>query len=57
MSMGAFAAMYGECTKKIGATAEWMELFLNVFSASLSIVVGTIWFVLSLFGKLENFFH
>eukprot|EP01038_Epipyxis_sp_PR26KG_P013122 gene13122-17588_t len=57
LSMGAFAAIYGELTKRIGATAESVELGLSLFSSALSIVVGTIWFVLSILGKLDKFFH
>lgn len=57
LSMGTFAAMYGEVTKRIGATAQSAELALSIFSAAMSIIVGTIWFVLSLLGKLEDFFH
>lgn len=57
LSMGAFAALYGELTKRLGATAESVELGLSVFSAAMSIIVGTIWLVLSLLGKLEGLFH
>jgi len=57
LSMGTFAALYGELTKRVGATAETVDFGLRVLSAALSIVVGTIWFVLSLLGKLEDFFH
>jgi len=57
LSMGTFAALYGEATRRIGATAESVELGLSIFSASMSIIVGTIWLVLSLLGKLETLFH
>jgi len=57
LSMGTFAALYGEVTKRLGATAESVELALSVFSASMSIIVGTIWLVLSLMGKLQRLFH
>lgn len=57
LSMGTFAALYGEVTKRLGATAESVELALSVFSAAMSIIVGTIWLVLSLLGKLEGLFH
>lgn len=57
LSMGTFAALYGEVTRRIGATTESMELLLSVFSAGMSIFVGVIWFVFSLLGKLEDFFH
>ena len=57
ISMGAFAALYGEITKRIGAAAESVELGLRIFSSSLSIVVGLLWLVLSLLGKLDAYFH
>ena len=57
LSMGTFADLYGELTKRIGATAESVELGLSVFSAALSIIVGTVWLVLSMLGKLEGLFH
>ncbi len=57
LSMGTFAALYGELTKRLGATAENVEFGLNIFSSAMSIIVGTIWFVLSLLGKLEGMFH
>jgi uncharacterized membrane protein YsdA (DUF1294 family) len=57
LSMGAFAALYGEATKLIGSTAESVELGLRVFSSSLSMLVGALWLGLSLLGRLEHFFH
>lgn len=57
LSMGCFAAIYGEATKRIGATAETVDFGLRVLSAAMSIIVGTVWFVLALLGKLEDLFH
>ena len=57
LSMGAFAALYGELTKRLGSTAESVELALRILSSSLSIVVGLLWSVLSLMGKLDTYFH
>ena len=57
LSMGTFAALYGESTKRLGATAEVIELGLNVFSSMMSVIVGTTWLCLSVLGKLEDFFH
>jgi hypothetical protein len=57
LSMGVFAALYGELTRRLGATAESVELALSVFSAAMSILVGTIWLVLSVLGKLDALFH
>jgi ABC-type nickel/cobalt efflux system permease component RcnA len=50
LAMGAFAALYGEVTKRIGATAESVELGLGLFSAVLSILVGSVWLTLSVLG-------
>lgn len=57
LSMGTFAALYGEATKRIGATTETAELGLSIFSAGISILVGVIWFVLSILGKLGELFE
>ena len=57
LSMGAFAALYGELTKRLGSTAESVELGLRILSSSLSIVVGLLWSVLSLMGNLDTYFH
>jgi hypothetical protein len=56
-SMGAFAALYGECTRRLGATAQAVDFALRLLSAAISVLVGTIWFVLSVLGKLEDWFH
>ena len=47
ISMGLFAAIYGEVTKRMSATTESLDLILGLFSSSLSIIIGTIWFVYS----------
>ena len=57
LCMGIFAALYGEITKRLGATADSIELGLRVFSSSCSVVVGALWLVLSVMGKLDTFFH
>jgi hypothetical protein len=57
LSMGAFAALYGELTKRLGSTAESVELGLRILSSSLSIIVGLLWSVLSLMGNLDTYFH
>lgn len=57
LSMGIFAAVYGEVSKRIGSTAEGVELCVSLFSASLSIVVGIVWIVLSSLGRLDRVFH
>jgi hypothetical protein len=55
--MGTFASLYGELTKRIGATTETIELGLNIFSSAMSVIVGSIWFILSILGKLDDLFH
>lgn len=57
VSMGTFAACYGESTKRLGATAESVELGLRIFSSTLAIIVGSTWLILSILGKLDDFFH
>ena len=57
LCMGAFAACYGEVTKRLGATAEAVEFYINIFSCFLSVIVGLVWFVMSINGKLETLFH
>ena len=57
LSMGAFAALYGEVTKRIGATQFIFDFALRIFSSVLSIAVGAVWVVLSILGKMEDFFH
>jgi hypothetical protein len=57
LSMGGFAAIYGEITKRIGSTQHFLEFLLRAFSSLMSITVGVIWVVLSVLGKLDELFH
>lgn len=57
LSMGLFAALYGEVTKRLSATADFMEYLLRLFSCTISIVVGCLWIVLSAMGQLDKYFH
>ena len=57
LSMGLFAALYGEVTKRLGATQQMVDLALRLFSSAMSIIIGSLWFVLSVLGKKEAFFH
>ena len=57
LCMGAFAACYGEATRRLGATADAVEYYINVFSCALSVAVGLIWFVMSINGNLDRLFH
>lgn len=55
--MGAFAAFYGEATRILGATADTVEFYINIFSCALSVVVGFLWLVMSITGRLSELFH
>jgi hypothetical protein len=56
LCMGVFAAMYGEATRRLGDISGTIEFCVNISSCALSVVVGTLWVVLSLMGKLEALF-
>jgi len=56
LCMGVFAAMYGEATRRLGDISGTVEFCVNIFSCSMSLIVGALWIVLSLMGKLEAFF-
>lgn len=57
LSMGIFAGVYGEITKRLGSAADSIEYSLRLFSSSFSIIVGVIWIAMAASGKLENLFH
>jgi hypothetical protein len=57
LSMGCFAALYGEVTKRLGATQRGMDLALRLFSSGISILVGSLWFTLAALGDLDDFLH
>ena len=59
LSMGLFAALYGEVTKRLmnSSSEIYVEIGIRMFSCGISILVGFIWIVLSYIGKLETFFH
>jgi hypothetical protein len=57
LCMGAFAAVFGEVTKRAGSTSGFVELLINVCSSALSIVVGITWITLSVMGKLDELFE
>jgi len=56
-SMGVFASLFGEITKRIGASAESVELALRIASSAMSVIVGAVWLTLSILGKLDDLFH
>lgn len=55
--MGAFAAVFGEVTKRAGSTSGFIELLINICSSALSIIVGITWITLSVMGKLDELFE
>jgi hypothetical protein len=57
LSMGIFAAVFGEVTRRAGSISGFVELLLNIFSSVLSIVVGATWIFLSANGTLEEIFE
>lgn len=57
LSMGMFASLYGEVTKRLGATQSFVDLGLRIFSSTMSVLIGILWFVLSIRGDKEKFFH
>jgi hypothetical protein len=57
LCMGAFAAIYGEVTKRLGTSAEIIEYSLNLFSCGLSAAVGALWIILSALGLKDKLFH
>lgn len=56
LCMGVFAALYGEVSKRLSATAETAELIVGLFSALLSVCVGALWITLSATGSMHLFF-
>lgn len=56
-SMGLFASVYGETTRRLGSKAESVEIGLRIFSAFSSLVIGAIWLSLSMLGKLEELIY
>ena len=59
LSMGLFAALYGEVTRRmINSTTEGcVEYTLRTFSCGMSVLCGLLWLYLSSQGKLDEFFH
>jgi hypothetical protein len=55
LCMGAFAAIYGEVTRRVGNTKN-IEFGLGLFSAFLSVAVGVVWITLSATGTLQKVF-
>lgn len=56
MVMGCFAALYGLCSSKVSASSSKFEFMMEMFSSSLSIIVGLLWLFLIYLGKLHDIF-
>jgi len=54
--MGGFATAYGCASRKLSSSSSVWEFKVRIFSASLSIIVGVLWILLLLLGKLEDIF-
>eukprot|EP00605_Chrysophyceae_sp_TOSAG23-4_P000764 GSChrysophyteH1.ASY1.ANO1.853.1 assembled CDS len=52
VSMGLFAALYGETTRRLGSTMR-AELFLRVFSSGASVLVGLVWLCITGLGGVS----
>ena len=55
LSMGFFAAAYGELTKRLSITKD-IEFIMTVLSASMSFLVGILWLILLYLGILDEVF-
>lgn len=54
ISMGSFAACYGETTGRLSMSSKKVALLLSVVSSVLSMLVGCLWLVLLSLGKLQD---
>lgn len=55
LTMGCFASFYGICSSRVGRRTK-LEFQIHLFSASLSVLVGTMWLLLLAIGKLDVVF-
>tara|TARA_B110001452_G_C14809065_1_gene282352 strand:+ start:137 stop:496 length:360 start_codon:yes stop_codon:yes gene_type:complete len=55
LAMGAFAALYGECTHRSQRLSEKLPWILAIVSSSTSVLVGIVWIICSALGKLDQF--
>jgi hypothetical protein len=57
VTIGGFAALYGEVTGRLGGSSPTMDLRVGLVSASFSIVVGIAWIVFQAAGIMELIFN
>ena len=55
LTMGIYAALYGTCSERVSSKTNF-EFGMNMFSASLSLIVGILWIVLLSLGILDEVF-
>ncbi|CAI5746433.1 unnamed protein product [Peronospora destructor] len=56
ITMGGFAAGYGEATGRLSERSELLAFRISFLSSMLSVVVGIVWLVLAAIGKLQEIF-
>ncbi|KAJ0392716.1 hypothetical protein ATCC90586_009332 [Pythium insidiosum] len=56
LTMGAFAATYGELTGRLVGRSDVLLFRVGIFSSCISLVVGVMWVVLVATGKLDDIF-
>ncbi|CEG40371.1 hypothetical protein L915_02890 [Plasmopara halstedii] len=56
LTMGLFAAVYGEATGRLGDRSELLAFRISIISSMLSVIVGVLWLILAALGKLQEIF-
>ncbi len=56
LTMGCFAAAYGICSSGVSSNSDTLAFRMEVFSASLSVLVGWLWLTLLYLGILHDIF-
>ncbi|GMF17841.1 unnamed protein product [Phytophthora lilii] len=56
LTMGVFAALYGEITRRLGGNTPVMDFRVGMCSSAFSFIVGCLWIILQSFGVLDDIF-
>lgn len=56
LTMGCFAAIYGEVTRRLGGNTPKMALRVGLVSSAFSFIVGVLWIILQSAGVLDEIF-
>jgi hypothetical protein len=56
LTMGVFAAVYGEITRRLGGSSPKMDFRVGMCSSAFSFLVGCLWIVLQATGELDKIF-